>query len=180
MRIVRTITLAAALGALTATAWAAAQEKPKQINACELLSAEEVAKVIGQAVDPSDRRDSGYVKEGMYSSTCLWRVTADKGKSDPTKPMGGASFAILNAQSWPADKDPSEFLESFRHAAKEGIIPAPPVELKGIGEEAIWWGDGVAVKKGSMSFGVSVFLPNDREKNRPLAEQLAKMVEPRI
>ena len=166
---------------LSAVAFAAlAQDKPKEINACDLLTDQEVSEVIGRPVEPAVRRDAGYEQEGMYSSTCLWRVAADKGKADPTKPMGGASFAILNVQNWPAHRNPSDFLKSFRVASREKIISSPTVELSGIGDEALWWGDGVAVKKGSISFGMSVHLVDDRDKRRPFAEELAKKVAPRL
>ena len=164
-----------ALSALTATA-AIAAEPAKDLNACDLLSDADVSAAMGLQVEKGQRRDSGRTKEGAYSSTCLWRVAADKDVNEPNKPLRGARFAILNAQRW--DKDsagPKSFLNGFRAAADEHIIKNKPVALT-IGDESIWWGDGVAVRKGDVSFGMSVHLVTGREKERGMAEGLAAKV----
>ena len=94
--------------------------------------------------------------------------------------MGGKRFAILNAMVWPTEKDASGFLQSFRDAFKEEIIPSNPVTID-IGEEGLWWGDGTAVRKGKKSFGMSVFLQNgDKESQRKMEETLARKIEKRI
>lgn len=50
------------------------------------------------------------------------------------------------------------FLESFRAAAADGTIAGKPI-ARDFGDEALWWGDGLAVRSGGVSFGISVFLP---------------------
>jgi hypothetical protein len=63
-----------------------------------------------------------------------------------------------NAFCWPAGKDlAKKFLESFYEAAKRGDIPHTPGPRK-LGDDALWWGDGMAVRQGDVSFGVSVFV----------------------
>ena len=165
---------------------AQAAEAPAKapIDACALMTDAEVAAVIGAKVLPGKRMDEGFVAGGQYSGTCVWRmVTAGAAPNDPDKPMGGATFAILNAMQWPAGSGKSkEFLESFFDAAKNGVIDQTPVQLKiATAEDAIWWGDGVAVRKGDRSFGVSVFIPGKpRAERRVLEESLARKIAPRL
>jgi len=159
------------------------------INACTLLTDEEVAAVVGAKVTPGERRDDGevggkgdYAPPGTYSSTCFWQFHADaSGIDDPNLPMGGRRFAILNAMVWPAGGgDAAKFLQSFRDAFKEEIIPSDPVTVD-IGDEGLWWGDGVAARKGDNSFGISVFLQNgDKASQRQMEEALARKIAGRL
>src|SRR5690242_8527671 len=75
-----------------------AAHKATPINACSLLTADEVEQVIGVNVEAGSRQDDGWVDNdtvhGAYSSTCLWRASADRNMADPSLPAGGASFAI--------------------------------------------------------------------------------------
>ena len=170
----------------TATAHAADAPKNAPINACALLSDAEVSAAVGSKVTAGERKDAGDVSgdiagKGTYSSTCFWRfVTDGPAANDPNKPMGGAAFAILNAMQWPAGSgEAKKFLESFYDAAKNGVIDQTPVALK-IADDAIWWGDGVAVRKGDRSFGISVHIPDQRPKQRAMEEALAKKIAPRL
>jgi hypothetical protein len=160
---------------------------PLPINACTLLTDDEVAAVLGARVGPGESHDSGtiesgnYVAAGTYSSTCLWRVASEgPPPSDPNLSLGGASYAILNAMQWPVGSGQAKnFLQSFRDAAKEGVIDQLPVVLK-IGDDALWWGDGVAVCKGDRSFGISVHLVGGRNQERRMEEALAKKIVARL
>lgn len=161
-----------------------AAHKATPINACSLLTADEVAEVIGVKVDAGARQDDGWVDNdtvhGAYSSTCLWRASADRNLADPNLPAGGASFAILNVFSWPAGShEAGSFLQKFRDAAESNLIPSKPVPLK-IADEALWWGDGVAVKSGSVAFGISVHLVGGRPKERQMEETLGAKLAGRI
>jgi hypothetical protein len=159
------------------------------INACALLSDAEVTAAVGAPVNKGERRDEGdvggkgnYAPAGTYSSTCIWQFQLDAHfESDPTLPMGGKRFAILNAMVWPKNEDAASFLQSFRDAFKHDIIPSDPVVVTGMGDEALWWGDGTAVRKGKISIGMSVFLQNgDKESQRVMEEQLARKILPRL
>jgi hypothetical protein len=165
----------------------AAESGSSAINACALLSDHEVAAVLGAKVNPGEPHDSGtvksgnYVGTGTYSSTCLWRVvTEGPTPSDPNLSLGGASYAILNAMQWPVGSGKARnFLQSFRDAAKEGLIDQAPVVLK-IADDALWWGDGVAVCRGDRSFGIAVHLVGGRNKERGMEEALAEMIAARL
>lgn len=157
------------------------------IDACALLSDKEVASMLKLNVEPADRRDDGKLDnrpgyEGSYSSTCVWRVSEDKDKDSVDLPMAGMRFAILNAITWPKDSGKAaNFLKSFYDAAEADIIPAKPIPLQGIGDDALWWGDGAAARVGDVSFGVSVFLQNgDKVTQRAMEEALAKKIAGRL
>jgi hypothetical protein len=177
---------AVALTCLCAVSAFAAEPAPKKapIDACALLKDAEVEAILGVKVTPGQRQDAGAVENseyggpGTYSSTCFWKVASDK-TNDPNKPMNGVSFAILNAMQWPKGEDAQQFLQSFHDAAARGVIDNKPVALK-IGDDAIWWGDGVAVRKGTRSFGISVHLTDGRPKERGMEEELAKKILPRV
>jgi len=162
------------------------------VNACELVTDEEIATVVGAEVTRGERRDDGevggkgdYAPQGTYSSTCFWqfKADADSPSGDINLPMGGRRFAILNAMVWPAGGGhAAKFLQSFRDAFKTGEIPSDPITVKIKGaDDALWWGDGVAGRKGDTSFGISVFLQNgDKESQRKMEENLAGKIAGRL
>ncbi len=156
----------------------------RAIDACTLLSADEVSAVVRFKVESGVRKDSGRINsgphEGAYSSTCLWKAAEDQDAADPGLPLGGARFAILNLMSWPpASRRAGGFLQEFRDAAREGLIGTMPVVLK-IGDESLWWGDGVAVRKGDISYGISVHSVNERSVERQMEEALATKIVGRL
>ncbi len=193
MSLTQKLATSAAMASLIVCLGAAAQApsagdaKNAPINACALLTAKEVSAVVGKKVSEGERRDDGnvtsgdYVTPGTYSSTCLWRVVTDgPAPNDPNLSLGGASYAILNAMQWPKGSgDAGKFLQSFRDAAKNHVIDMTPVPVQ-IGDEALWWGDGVAVRKGDRSFGISVHLVGGRPLERGMEEALAKKIVPRL
>ena len=159
--------------ALAGTAWA---DVPQQ-NACTLIAKEEVAKVTGGTVEAADRRDDGKTDDGAYSSTCVWKVTGLPAlPAKPNAPFGGAAFAMLNTISWPAGSGQAKkYLEDFRDAAKQDLIDMTPVPVQA-GDEALWWGDGVAFRRGDVSFGVSVHVGTDKKAEQAMEEALAKKI----
>lgn len=159
---------ASSVGASQQTTQPAAGTAP--IDACSLLSAAQIAQVTGWAVASPVRNDEGYTNNGAYSSTCMWKSTQ--------RVAGRPSFVILNAHAWPAGNTdgPAGFLQSFRNAAADGTIGRTPVPLR-LGDESLWWGDGVAVRRKNVSFGVSVWIQGEPSpRRRPLEEALAKQV----
>jgi hypothetical protein len=164
--------LAATVGAKEAVA----------IDACELLRGSEISQVIGAAVEAPAREDAGLGANGAYSSSCVWEIEA----VNPTKPaegapLGGKSFVILHAMQWPRGSGLAhKFLDSFWVAAADGDIPGAPVPRK-FGDDALWWGDGLAVRRYDVSFGISVFFPGSKANHTgALEEQLAPHILRRI
>jgi hypothetical protein len=157
-------------------AHAAGADAPQQ-NACTLIAKEEVAQVTGGTVEAADRRDDGKTEDGAYSSTCVWKVTGLPAlPAKPDAPFGGASFAMLNTISWPAGSGMAKkYLEDFRDAAKQDLIDMTPVPVQA-GDEALWWGDGVAFRRGDVSFGVSVHVGTDKKAEQAMEEALAKKI----
>jgi hypothetical protein len=167
---------------------AANAPKDAPINACAFLKDAEIKEIVGLEMTAGERHDDGEVggsekiPTGTYSSTCLWRAKLDVDKEpDPALPMGGTRFVILQAMAWPKAENAADFLAGFHDAFKEHIIPSAPVPVEGIGEQALWWGDGVAARKGPTSIGVSVFLQNgDKPTQRLMEEMLAKKIVARV
>ena len=142
-------------------------------NACTLIAKEEVAKVVGGTVETAERKDDGKTEDGAYSSTCVWKVTGlAPMAAKPDAPFGGAAFAMLNTITWPAGSGMAKkYLEDFRDAAKQELIDMTPVAVQA-GDEALWWGDGVAFRRGDVSFGVSVHVGTDKKAQNVLNDQL--------
>ena len=141
----------------------APESRAQELNACTLLAAEQISDEIGLPVENGFRKDLGFQADGSYSSTCVWIIQRDLAVApNPRAPLGGKSFVILNATQWPAGSGlASGFLQDFRDAAVAGEIPSAPVP-KSYGDEALWWGDGLAVRSGDVSFGVSVWMTSSR------------------
>ena len=131
-----------------------------RIDACALLDASEISHVIGLRVGAGVREDAGIQADGSYSSSCVWIVELKQGAAiDPAGPLGGRSFVILSAFRWPAGSHlAGSYLDSFRRAAANGDIPGK-TRPRPLGDEALSWGDGLAVRVGDVSFGVSAFIP---------------------
>ncbi|WP_020649657.1 hypothetical protein [Solimonas variicoloris] len=147
-----TTRLAAALWLLGSALPASAASAPAPIDACALLDAAQIEQALGQPVAAGSRHDAGIESNGAWSSSCVWKLaTSSAGE------RGG--FVILNAMRWPAGSGRArEFLDSFRDAATQGVLARAPVE-RAFGDEALWWGDGLAVRRGDVSFGLSVHAP---------------------
>jgi len=141
----------------------ATAESLPRVDACALLAPEQIEAVIGHAVEAGARRDAGLQADGAWSSSCVWTLTAERAlPANPAAPLRGRSFVILNAVQWPIGSGRArEFLDGFHEAAASGVLPHAP-KPRPIGDEALWWGDGLAVRKDDVSFGLSVHLPRAR------------------
>jgi hypothetical protein len=151
------------------------------LDACSLLTAEDVSAVVGVKVDTGVRHDEGETPDGAFSSTCIWKVAgAAPAVPDPEKPFGGVAFAMLNTMNWPAGSGKAQkYLDDFYQAAKDNLIDNTPVPVK-VGDDALWWGDGTAVRKGDVSFGVSTHVSADKARERVMEEALAKKIVGRL
>jgi hypothetical protein len=155
---------------------------PAAIDACALLQRAEIVRVIGAPVGEPTRAEDGLASNGAYSSTCFWEIEVAKRTAPRADaPLGGKSFVILNAQQWPRGSNLAHtFLDSFREAARTGDIPGKTTARQ-VGDEALWWGDGLAVRRHDASFGLSVFLPGSKTSHTGvLEEQLAPYILRRL
>lgn len=144
------------------------------LNACNFLLDGDIASVLDSNTRAGQRDDLGLITEGeqagVYSSSCLWQLESKEGT---------AEYVILMALLWPQDKSASLFLQDFRHFAELGVISQEPIPLT-LGDESLWWGDGVAVIKDNISFGISTRLVDTREKRREAEEALAALILSRL
>lgn len=152
------------------------------IDACGLLQPAEIGRVVGRIVDAGVRMDAGRQPDGAWSSSCVWLL-----RSDGEPPMGarfdlrGRSFVMLNAVQWPAGSGKAgKFLDGFREALAGGVL-AGPLSPRKYGDEAFWWGDGLAVRRRDTGFGLSLRLAGGRSGVPGAAEeQLVPQVLRRI
>lgn len=169
------------LSALAMARTGMAQQAAASIDACALLQPQEIAQVLGRSTSEGVRSDAGLESNGAYSSSCIWVLDAPR--TAPAEPLQlrGRSFVILNAMQWPAGSARARsFLDSFHEAKDAGVLTAALVPKK-VGDEALWWGDGLAVVRRNTSFGISVRLVTERESAPgTYEEELAKHVLQRV
>lgn len=129
------------------------------VDACQFLTPAEISSALRVSVLEGQRQDLGFdEKLAAYSSTCIWLIAEDRDDSEQSEALfGGRRFVILNAMQWAeSDNRAHEYLEGFYRAARSGELPKAPVP-RSLGEESLWWGDGLAVREGNVSFAISVF-----------------------
>jgi hypothetical protein len=181
MRVLGALAAFAAFG-ISAGANAADAPKVAALDACSLIAPADVAAVTGGKIARGERNDSGETNEGGgYSSTCIWIVDGlAKLPETQDAPFGGASFAMLNTIVWPSGSGlAKKYVNDFRDAAKQDLIDATPIPVKA-GDDALFWGDGVAVAKGDISFGVSVHVGTDKKAEQAMEEALAQKIVPKL
>lgn len=168
--------------ALPAAVPALGQSAPKPIDPCALLTTAEVSAAMGVTVEPGRASSNGVTRDGAASTTCLWQVALPAGVApDPTRSLGGRSFAILNVQNWPdGPGGAKKFLDGFRAAFADQAISSRPVPVEVGADEAIWWGDGVAARKGGVSIGISAATAGEHAGRRAKAEGLARLILRRL
>ena len=181
-RALTALTAAVLLNAVMVSSALALDAVPK-IDACALLNAAEIQKVLGVPVEKGSRRDSGIESNGAYSSACVWMLTSEHAApARPNAPLAGKHFVILNALRYPQGSSGAKtYLEAFREASDSGVLPARPSPRQ-LGDEALWWGDGLAVRRRDVSFGISVFVPREGSTAQPGEREgrLAKTVLARL
>jgi hypothetical protein len=160
----------------------AAEGSPAGIDACALLTPDEVSSVVGRSIDITEPFDNGITEQGAHSTTCIWASPLPAGvEEDPSKRLGGRGFVVVSAMNWPGGPgDARKFLDDFHRAFTEHGIESKPVAVDVGADDALWWGDGVAARKNGVSIGVSVAQFGDRAARQPQAESLAKLIVKRL
>jgi hypothetical protein len=156
----------------------AADVAPAAIDACALLSADQVSAVTGKSVEITQPFDNGITPQGAHSTTCIWAAPLPPGvEPDPTKRLGGRGFVVVSIMNWPGGpNDARKFLDDFHRAFEEHGIESKPVPVQVGADDALWWGDGVAARKNGISIGVSVAQFGDRAARQPQAESLVRLI----
>lgn len=168
--------------AIVSGAYAADAPKPAAIDACALLTPDEVSVIVGRGVEAGQPFDNGITNQGAHSTTCIWAAPLAPGvEPDPNLRLGGRGFVVLSVMNWPGGPDDArKFLDDFQRAFQEHGIDSKPVPVQVGADDGLWWGDGVAARKNGMSFGVSVAQFGDKATRQPQAEMLAKIVVKRL
>lgn len=160
----------------------AADSAPAAIDACALLTRDEVSSVVGKPVDLVQPFDNGITSQGAHSTTCIWAAPLPPGtEPDPDKRLGGRGFVVVSVMNWPGGpSDARKFLDDFQRAFQEHGIDSKPVPVEVGADDALWWGDGVAARRKGISIGVSVAQFGDRATRQPEAERLAGLIVKRL
>ena len=155
---------------------------PSAIDACALLTPEEVSAAVGREMEFRKPFDNGVTAQGAHSTTCIWAAELLPGvKPDPSQRLEGRGFVALSVMNWPGGpSDAAKFLDDFHRAFQEHGIDSKPVPVQVGADDALWWGDGVAARKNGVSFGISVASAGDRAARQPKAESLAKLIVKRL
>jgi hypothetical protein len=141
--------------------------KAKKIDACSLLAVAQVEAVVGQPIKPAreGRTAGGGENEGAMTS-CHWDADSEALR---------APDVTLMVWTWPAGtKGAENYINSFSEAHRQNAsIPKP--EPVSIGDEAIWDGMGVDVRKGNVNFSLAIVGP-DKATARKATVTLARKV----
>jgi hypothetical protein len=157
------------------------QRSPTPIDACTFLQTGALKKSLGQRVLPGTRTDDGFTVEGAYSSTCYWQIDHSTHSPARSRLSPASKLVLLNVMHWPTAAATTHFLQSFRDASADHTIDHQIVPINGLGDEALWWGDGVAMRIGQLSFGVSTLhVARSEAERRRVAESLARLIAAQI
>jgi hypothetical protein len=144
---------------------AATAEVAAVIPACPLLTLDEVATAFGNPVVAAEQEPMGGGEGEGRMTTCFWT---------PADGKPGATLSIV-VWSWPpGDGGAAGFLDTLRILAAESP-DRPPAETLAIGDDALWDGDRVYVRKGGVSATLATSLnaldatPDARVKLEALA-----------
>ena len=182
MRIARKIFLPLLPAGLGIALSAMAATPPAAIDACTLLTPDEVSAAVGKSMEFRKSFDNGITPLGAHSTTCIWAADLPPGaEPDPNQRLGGRGFVVLSVMNWPGGpSQAAKFLDDFYKAFEQHDIDSKPVSVQVGADDSLWWGDGVAARKNSVSFGVSVAQFGDRAARQPQAEGLARLVAKRL
>lgn len=146
------------------------------IDACKLIDKSQLVRILNEDVSDGRREDDGYTSDGAYSSTCVWKIVPRGESADSEQAAASHEMILLNAFRWIDNQASRKYLAAFVNASRDGTI-AHPIERVALGDESLWWGDGLAVRVGNISFGVSVWRPAyDVAVRKQLSQELAKEV----
>jgi hypothetical protein len=160
----------------------AAGTQPAGIDACALLTPDEVSAVVSKQVGAGQPFDNGITAQGAHSTTCMWAAPLPPGvEPDPTKRLEGRGFVIVGVMNWLGGaSDARQFLDDFQKAFQQHDIDSKPVPVNVGADDSLWWGDGVAARKNGVSFGISVAQFGDRATRQSQAESLARLIVTRL
>lgn len=160
----------------------AADASPAAIDACALLTPDEISEAVGKHVESGQPFDNGITAQGAHSTTCIWAAPFQPDMlPDPTLRLGGRGFVVLSVMNWRGGADDArQFLNEFQKAFQQHDIDSKPIPVSVGADEALWWGDGVAARKNNVSFGISVAQFGDRAARQPQAERLARLIVKRL
>lgn len=160
-----------------ANAPAAPEEKVAPVDACALLTSEEIASVQGEPVQQTTPTTKA---TGVFAvSQCYFALPTHSNSIVVTVTQAGNAREL--SRQW-SEMFHSEHTE--REEKEEGKEKAPPREVQGLGEQAYWTGSSIAgalyVLKGNRHVRISVGGPGDVNAKIDKAEALAEFILKRL
>jgi len=165
----------------TSTAASSPQLKPK-LDACAMLTSEEIQSVQGEAVKEARLSESS--ANGLRVSQCFFSL--------PTF-TNSISLVITQKADGPGARDPKQFWKDTFHSSKqrndddrekEEGEARPPQKVSGIGDEAFWMTSPAAgilyVLKGSSYIRISIGGGGDQQTKIGKSKALARKVIDRL
>src|SRR5690349_5863045 len=94
---------------------------PAAIDACALLTPDEISAAVGKSVEFRKSFDNGITPQGAHSTTCIWAAPLPPGmEADPSQRLGGRGFVVVSVMNWPGGPgDAAKFLEDFQKAFRQ-------------------------------------------------------------
>lgn len=141
---------------------------PAPLDACELLTAGEVAEVVGAAVAEPTRTHEVDEQNGHWISMCNWFAAA-----------ADVSAGVMIRPLTPGQESSQAALEAYREEIKEQLPDYQMEALEGVGEAAAWNSQmgQLVIFDGPYSYIVNVISRDaDNQRRLELAKQLATAV----
>jgi hypothetical protein len=166
------------IGPLVLLSAASAQAKS---DACSLITRGEIEAVQGEPV--TDTKSSAPDRPAFAVSQCFYTlatftksVSLEVTRRDPKNPAGNGPRDQWKRLFHPATRNDEK--------AENGMESSPPLQVKGIGDEAFWIGNaitgGLYVLKNDAYFRISIGGSEDRSVKIEKATTLARKAIPRL
>jgi len=172
----------------TTTAAADSPKVKSKLDACAMLTTEEIQSIQGEAL--KETKLSERSADGFYTSQCFFTL--------PTF-TNSISLAVTQRADSPGARDPRKFWKDNFHRDKErtkerdrerereeeeGEESRPPQKITGIGDEAFWMASPAAgilyVLKGSSYVRISIGGRGDQQTKIKKSKALARKVIDRL
>lgn len=129
------------------------------VNACALLTLDEVEAVVGTAMEgPTAGHTAGRGADEGAMTSCSFASKSDTENAAPAEILAELQqswYVTVTVWSWPMEQSAANYVTAMRDAPMTG---EPVRDVEGLGEEAVWNGT-LHVRKGHVSISLDVRPP---------------------
>ncbi|MFP3944782.1 MAG: DUF3558 family protein [Alphaproteobacteria bacterium] len=153
-----------------------AEPAPEPVDACALLTAQEVKEAIGHAMDGPDAGPPAGGGEGEGNmSSCSFASRSESENAAPAELLAALNatwFVNVSVWVWPGD---GEGARNYINAMRDAPMTDDPVqEVEGLGDEAVWNGT-LHARKNKVTVSLDVRPPKEAENPGQLEMERALM-----